>query len=397
MLKRWISLAVCLVFLMTGVFPAKAAGENDGSVLTAREDNTFRILIVSDFQDIDKPQERSVRLLEAELDAADPDLVIFLGDNIYGVSIGPDDAKAEAAIRAVVDPVAERNIPFGFVFGNHDDETCMSKEKQLAIYQSYPGCVNEDAGVSGVGNTCLEICANGSDDPAVLLWLIDSGTYAEEGGYAYVKQDQIDWFKSTIAQYPEENRPVSYAFQHIPVPQVFEMLEEAKPFSKGAFCTFANPFSQWYTQKDEMIRKGRFTETPCPPDIDGGEFAAWKEIGVKAAFFGHDHANDYEGTVDGVDLIATCGIGFYSYGRGDEHGARLLVLHLDEPDVYETEMIYYKDLFDDKLTIFDAPTIGAEYGGYSAWALAGLVVLIVAIVFVVRAIRKKHPKGKKKK
>ena len=175
------------------------------------------------------------------------------------------------------------------------------------------------------------------------------------------------------------------------------MLEEAKPFSKGAFCTFANPFSQWYTQKDEMIRKGRFTETPCPPDIDGGEFAAWKEIGVKAAFFGHDHANDYEGTVDGVDLIATCGIGFYSYGRGDEHGARLLVLHLDEPDVYETEMIYYKDLFDEKLTIFDAPTIGAEYGGYAAWALAGLVVLIVAIVFVVRAIRKKHPKGKKKK
>ena len=75
----------------------------------------------------------------------------------------------------------------------------------------------------------------------------------------------------------------------------------------------------------------------------------------------------------------------------------MLVLHLDEPDVYETEMIYYKDLFDDKLTIFDAPTIGAEYGGYAAWALAGLVVLIVAIVFVVRTIRKKHPKGKKKK
>ena len=193
---------------------------------------------------------------------------------------------------------------------------------------------------------------------------------------------------SRVASYSETDRPVSYAFQHIPVPQVFEMVEEASPFSKGAFCSFANPFSTWYTQKDEMIRKGRFAETPCPPDIDGGQFASWKENGLKAAFFGHDHTNDYEGTVEGVDLVSTCGIGFYSYGRGDEHGARLLVLHLDQPDVYETEMIFYKDLFDKHLTVFQAPVIGAEYGGYLAMALAGAVVLAVVIIFVVRAIRK---------
>ena len=397
MMKRWLSLAICLLVLIAGAFPAKAAGEQDDAALRARDDGTFRVLIVADTQDTEKPQERMLQLLEAELDAADPDLVIFLGDNIYGPSIGPNDEKAEAAIRAVIDPVAARNIPFGIVFGNHDDENCMSKEKQMAIYRSYPGCLNEDPDISGVGNTCLEIYAKDAEDPAILLWLIDSGTYAEEGGYAYVKQDQIDWFESVLATYGETDRPVSYAFQHIPVPQVFQMIEEAAPFSKGAFCSFANPFSTWYTQKDEMIRKGRFAETPCPPDIDGGQFASWKENGLKAAFFGHDHTNDYEGTVEGVDLVSTCGIGFYSYGRGDEHGARLLVLHLDQPDVYETEMIFYKDLFDKHLTVFQTPTIGAEYGGYLAMALAGAVVLAVVIIFVVRAIRKKHPKAKKKR
>ena len=200
MMKRWLSLAICLLVLMAGAFPAKAAGEQDDAALRARDDGTFRVLIVADTQDTEKPQERMLQLLEAELDAADPDLVIFLGDNIYGPSIGPNDEKAEAAIRAVIDPVAARNIPFGIVFGNHDDENCMSKEKQLAIYRSYPGFLNEDPDISGVGNTCLEIYAKDAEDPAILLWLIDSGTYAEEGGYAYVKQDQIDWFESGFIQ-----------------------------------------------------------------------------------------------------------------------------------------------------------------------------------------------------
>ena len=41
------------------------------------ENGEFKILIVADTQDIDKPQKETIALLEAELDAAQPDLVVF--------------------------------------------------------------------------------------------------------------------------------------------------------------------------------------------------------------------------------------------------------------------------------------------------------------------------------
>lgn len=64
--------AVLLVSLMPIVFAADAA-----PALQFDENGEFKILIVADTQDIDKPQKETIALLEAELDAAQPDLVVF--------------------------------------------------------------------------------------------------------------------------------------------------------------------------------------------------------------------------------------------------------------------------------------------------------------------------------
>lgn len=48
---------------------------------------------------------------------------------------------------------------------------------------------------------------------------------------------------------------------------------------------------------------------------------------VVAAFFGHDHKNDFVGTYEGIDLVNTAGTGFYIYGEREYHGARLVILH----------------------------------------------------------------------
>ncbi len=328
----------------------------------------------------------------AELDAADADLVIFLGDMIYGPDIGADRNKAEAAIRAIVEPVAERGIPFAVTFGNHDDENCISKEEQLQIYQSFPGCLNDDPELPGVGNTCLELFGWEASEPSIRLWLLDSGTYAEKeiGGYGYVTEEQNAWIRAGAADAGDMNGAVSYVFQHIPVRQVFDLLEPASPFEKGAFCTYYNPFSSWYKEKENAVLEGRFAETPCPPNIDSGEFQAWKDIGVKAAFFGHDHVNDFVGTVEGIDLIGTCGIGFYSYGRGDEHGARLLVLHTDRPAEYETEMVYYRDLFEKPLSFFQVPHMGVQIARIVILFLAVVAAFVVFLVMMIRRKRKRR-------
>ena len=395
--KRTLCLLLCALLTLLALCPAFAEGPGESKALSARADGSFRILLIADTQDTDKPQDLTLKLLNAELDAADADLVILLGDVIYGPYVGADRAKVEAAIRAIVEPVAARGLPFAVAFGNHDDEECLSKEEQLAIYRSFPGCLNEDPELPGVGNTCLPITAQGADAPSILLWIMDSGTYAEEeiGGYGYVTEEQNAWFRDGVASFGAENRPVSYVFQHIPVPQVNTLIEPAKAFSKGAFCTFGSPFGDWFKEKEGAVRVGRFEETPCPPLVDHGQFASWKDCGVKAAFFGHDHTNDYIATIEGIDLVATCGLGFYSYGRGDEHGARLLTLHTDAPETYETEMVYYKVLFTKPISPLRTPGLGAQLGRLLYLVIAGAVVLIAAVVTLIVVLRKRKRRRKK--
>lgn len=83
--------------------------------------------------------------------------------------------------------------------------------------------------------------------------------------------------------------------------------------------------------------------------MNGGEFAAWKQGGdIVAGFFGHDHVNDFIIPYEGIDLINTNSTGFYIYGAGENHGARLVTLRESDPTAYETRMLYYKDLIGHK-------------------------------------------------
>ena len=178
--------AVLLVSLISMVFAADAA-----PVLQFDENGEFKILIVADTQDIDKPQKETIALLEAELDAAQPDLVVFLGDQIHGPSTGKSVERTQKALDAILQPIAERSLQFAVVFGNHDDEGGVSKETQMEYYQSYPGCLASAGNVTGVGNYNLLVYGSDGKTPVVNLWFFDSGSYAPEGQgkYDWVRQD----------------------------------------------------------------------------------------------------------------------------------------------------------------------------------------------------------------
>ena len=129
-------------------------------------------------------------------------------------------------------------------------------------------------------------------------------------------------------------------------------------------------------------------EAPCSSEYDSGEFDAWKKMNVKAAFFGHDHLNDYCGTYEGIDMVTTSGVGFYLYGRGDEHGTRLLTLNAEAPAEYETKMLYYKDLVSEPLPGLFVSSLGVMLRKYLFMILAALVLVIVLIVLVIRKIKR---------
>ena len=141
---------------------------------------------------------------------------------------------------------------------------------------------------------------------------------------------------------------------------------------------------------------GHLGEAPCPPDIPSGEFTAMCDTGdVVAAFFGHDHKNDFVGTYEGIDLVNTAGTGFYIYGEREYHGARLVILHESTPAEYDTEMLYYKDLVSEPLPGGLTPIHGKYVENIVIAAAAGLLVLIGAGVLVGVRIAKRKKRSQK--
>ena len=109
--RRFAKLMITLWLFLSVLAPACA----EEPAVHFSTDNRLNILIVADTQDIENPQQAMLSLLNASLDTAKPDLVIFLGDMIHGRVIRGEE-NVRKAIDAVVSPVVERNIPFALVF-----------------------------------------------------------------------------------------------------------------------------------------------------------------------------------------------------------------------------------------------------------------------------------------
>ena len=391
---RVIILALAFVFALEIVFA------ESWSSLSFDENRQFKILIVADTQDIENPQQAMLSLLNASLDTAQPDLVVFLGDMIHGPSVkGTDNVRK--AIDAVVSPVVERQIPFALAFGNHDEECGISNEEQLKIYQSYPGCLAvEGEEMPGCGNYCILVENPVHPEQPVALWFLDSGNHAEEGKgtYGYVHEEQNEWMLRTYEQLKTEyGAPVSYVFQHIPVPQVYNMMKEVPFGTIGAATCYGPNMFRWFVKDEQYVWAGSLGEAPCSSEYESGEFDTWKKMNVKAAFFGHDHMNDYCGTYDGIDMIATTGTGFYHYGRGDEHGTRLVTVSAEAPAGYTTKMLYYRDIVSEPAPGLLVSYLGVLFQPYGLIAIAAVVLIVVAIVLAVIWIRKRRKKKKIRK
>lgn len=116
---------------------------------------------------------------------------------------------------------------------------------------------------------------------------------------------------------------------------------------------------------------------------------------VVAAFFGHDHKNDFVGTYEDIDLVNTAGTGFYIYGEREYHGARLVILHESTPAEYDTEMLYYKDLISEPLPGGLTPIHGKYVENIVIGAAAGLLVLIGAGVYAGVRLSRRRKRGQK--
>ena len=210
--------------------------------------------------------------LNEVLDAEKPDLVIYTGDLIFG-------APAREGYLKALEPVLKRKLPFAVTFGNHDDESGMSRAELLALLRTLPGNLTATTeGLSGVTNFVLPLASSSAKGKnAAVLYFLDSHSYTsieELKHYNWIQPDQIAWYLTQSNAYKAANggSPLpSMAFFHIPLPEYNE-----------AVCN----------ENAQMM--GYRGEAACSPKINSGLFAAMRSQGdVIATFVGHDHVNDY--------------------------------------------------------------------------------------------------------
>lgn len=276
------------------------------SKLKFRDDGSFKIVQLTDLHigpdDGNEADVKTFKLISEIIQKEIPDLIVITGDLIWSGAEG----AAQTYLR-VLDHIAQWDIPFAIVYGNHDSEANVTREELYEMQEGYANSISEPGpdDIHGVGNYSLAIQSREGEEEEALLYFLDSGAYApiNVGGYEWIHSDQVNWYVSESQKHKDLNagQIPALAFFHIPLPEYKDVLEVGKV-------------------------TGNKLEPVCSPKINSGLFTAILEEGnVMGTFVGHDHDNDYCGELHGISLCYGRITGYNVYGP-KERGARVIQL-----------------------------------------------------------------------
>lgn len=345
MKKRIISLvlALAVVFGVVSVASAAVAAEP----LRFDENGEFKIMHLTDCQDIYPANETMLKFIDATLKEYKPDLVVLGGDNVVA------DKNMANGIKELVEILVANETYFTVVFGNHDHQQDLTDDEQLVVYQQAGGkyCLAYDAvpSLTGTATHALPILGSDSNETKFMLYMFDSNDYVrdENGkelglGYDCVNEDQIEWYKATskAAEAAAGKKVPAMAFQHIIVGEIFDVLFHESSVDLGVLTPSYNGKRYSFFPKLENIEDGFIFEFPCPGYYNYGQFDAMVERGdVIAIFSGHDHPNTFVTELDGIKIINSGGATYHSYGSEFSRGMRMITLNENDLSTFETEQV----------------------------------------------------------
>lgn len=327
-------LAFSLVFTMSAA--CFAGGLKADAKLKFKSGEKFKIMVLADVQDEYPMKDAVVEFISEALDYAKPDLVVFCGDNIVTSDVN--------AYSQLLTPLVSRNVPFTFVFGNHDDECSdLNKEQMLAEYQKYAGCLayDDNPALHGCATHNLPILSSDGSKVAFNLWLMDSGDYAYDAdgtklGYDWVRADQVSWYQTRRDALKAENGGElvpSLMFQHIIPEEPCKKLFYEAPFPMGDLTINFQDGTQTTFIPSINNYEGYIFEKSCPGVGNDGQWQAIVDGGdVLGVVIGHDHVNNFVADIDGVDIIQTPGVTYNSYYNDLLQGTR--IIEIDENDAW---------------------------------------------------------------
>lgn len=331
----------------------------------------FRIVTFSDIHAKTDNDVESTEFIKRVIEMYRPNLIVLLGDQISYVKNEGDNVKN--ALKNVIEPISQTNIPFAFVFGNHDID-CMKLEDQMKIYQSYAGCLGrpnitlenqqtnidnicedsnekdvifeyeqESVSCSGCGNYNLLIKDSKKEKFVFNLWFLDSGNVDS----IFVKPDQVEWYDKEYQKILREvniyNKRIddeknnnndndnecemkqlhSLWFMHRSVDEIYNFFNTSDfPINTTAVAK-GYRFGSYLSLKKKKDDKsnirydetGLFLEGPELPEYSNNVsdlYSHWVNNGdVLGACFGHDHGNSFYGfTEDNIGLGFDSSAGF---------------------------------------------------------------------------------------
>ena len=345
----------------------------------------FRVLQIADIQDGPKVSKDTIALIEASLDAARPDLVIFSGNQIAGYDPAfadsfrkrrwCDEPIAESALnhtRALVrkaigqftEPLAARGIPWAATYGNHDFQCGLSNAELDGIYREFPGCVNppsetlpdQIAYTCGAGGAVQTLSgATGSGEPGTFalpvmdvdhtrnvlgLVILDSGDYVHGGGFGTPSPAALAFLNAV----PDRIGAKSMVFQHMPMPEYYNVLKPVAANAAFAMQGYRSHADTYYVLDELQTQPGGYLGEGISCPDTSGEFELLRE-GYFGVVAGHDHRNGFVGEHEGLLLIATPTCGFNTYGPAPaKRATRLIEFDIRHPYEPRTQLLEFGEL-----------------------------------------------------
>lgn len=264
------------------------------------DDTAYKILQITDVHILndEKKDAKAFKTITEMVETTNPDMIILTGDLT-------SEKENFTAFKTGCAFLESFNIPWAFVFGNHEgldikyeenevlDPEKIADRQTLSDYlESLPNCIYEagDENADGMGNYYYNVK---DDNGKVITSLImmDSHSYDEEnGGYDHFHDNQIEWYENTIKSIAkdvngDESKVVpSLAFFHVPMQEYMTAYDEAKA-------------------TDNLLWGFRFPKEDGTPAVDDQMFEKMAELGsTKGCFAGHDHMNNYSVNYQGIRL-----------------------------------------------------------------------------------------------
>ncbi len=292
----------------------------------------LKIMHVTDTHMEDENINYTLVLISRACDIEKPDIVIVTGDNVFNYD---DTDKTKNYISRFMKIFDDRNIPVAITFGNHDSERGpLSRRELMEFYNTFDCSVTNENGkeLAENGTYNIPVLSTNGDEMKYNLWVFDSGDYDDAGHYGCVSAEDVEWYKKKSDLITKENgkKIYSLAFQHIIVPEVYDVL---KKVNKHRLYSFSHMYNKkdFYMFDPAQVNFGTLNETPCCGFPNYGQFDAMVEKGdVLGIFTGHDHTNAFGVKCKGIDIVNSLSTRYNGDRFSTMYGYR--ILEVDEKD-----------------------------------------------------------------